>query len=421
MRSTRGTKIILSALAIAAGAVCFSGCQKSGEELKAIFQMENGEIGVFTYENISGGVALTDFEYSRIALEIPGEIDGKPVIGIDSNAFSYDELLSEIYLPDTVKTIGEKAFSGCKKLTDVYSNGDPKSVLLSDTSFEGSNVQSVSARPDTDRSTYFCKAEFKYSEKDGAEGVFITGYNPDITLEIPDEINGSKVTALSENLFLNNVFMDSVKIPDSVTEIERFVFSGCTNLVSVEIPASVSKIGDHAFFNCKSLRNVSVTGGNGLAGGADLSGISKIGEWAFGGCESLPDVTFSDNLNTIEFGAFSRCKGLTDVFIPAGVNSIESCAFLTCSSLESIAVDEANRSFSSSDGVLFNKNQTELLAYPMGKQESYNIPSTVKTLGAYSFYKCPAPVIPKSVNRIKFKALEGTGLTIEESFFVSVE
>lgn len=424
MRFPRRTQIILSALAITVGAVALSGCQKSDDASKpvAALQMENGsKIGVFTYENTSGGVTLTDFKFGTIALEIPSEIDGKQVVGIDSNAFSSDDFISKIYLPSSVRSVGAKAFSGCKKLSGVYSSGNPDKVKLDETSFEGSNIDSISPYSEPDPSVYFCNAEFKYSEKDDVDGVLITGYKPEISFGIPDEVNGSKVTGLSENVFINNVFLTSVVIPDTVTKIEPFAFSGCSSLVSVEMPASVSEIGDHAFYNCKSLRNITITGGNGLAGGADLTSVSEIGEWAFGGCESLPDVTFSDNLASIGFGAFSRCKGLTEVFIPASVKTIDSCAFLTCSSLESISVDEANKSYSSLDGVLFNKKQTELLAYPKGKQESYNIPSTVKTLGAYSFYNCTAPVVPKSVKSIKFNALEGTGLTIQESFSVSVE
>ncbi len=389
--------------------------------MTASFQTENGEIGVFTYEKTSDGVALTNFEYGRIALEIPGEIDGKPVVGIGSGAFSSDGFLSLIYLPDSVTTINSKAFSNCKNLDAVYYMGDPDKLSYDETVFEGASVQNFNTYFPADADTYFCSAGFDYGEAEDGQGIIIDGYTADVAFDIPDEINGSKVTEIRENLFINNIYMSSVDIPDYVTEIDPYAFSGCTNLVSVELPAAVTEIGDHAFFNCESLKSITVSGGNGIADGADLSGISEIGEWAFGGCESLPAVTFSDRLNTIKFGAFSRCNGLGDVFIPSSVTTLESCSFYRCSSLESISVDEENSNFSSLDGVLFNKKQTEILAYPPGKMENYNIPATVKTLGEYSFYNCPSPIIPKSVNRIKHKALEGTGIEVKDSLSVWVD
>ncbi len=218
--------------------------------MTASFQTENGEIGVFTYEKTSDGVALNNFEYGRIALEIPGEIDGKPVVGIGSGAFSSYGFLSLIYLPDSVTTINSKAFSNCKNLDAVYYMGDPDKLSYDETVFEGASVQNFNTYFPANADTYFCSAGFDYSEAEDGQGIIIDGYTADVAFDIPDEINGSKVTEIRENLFINNIYMSSVDIPDYVTEIDPYAFSGCTNLVSVELPAAVTEIGDHAFFNC---------------------------------------------------------------------------------------------------------------------------------------------------------------------------
>ena len=78
--------------------------------------------------------------------------------------------------------------------------------------------------------------------------------------------------------------------------------------------------------------------------------------------------------------AFSWCSQLTAVTIPASVTNIGSWVFDYCSALTAIHVAEGNTAYSSEDGILFNKDKTTLVCYPIGKTETtYTVPATVTT------------------------------------------
>ena len=114
--------------------------------------------------------------------------------------------------------------------------------------------------------------------------------------------------------------------------------------------------------------------------------------------------------------AFCFCTGLTSVTIPSSVTSIGigNSAFERSGLIE-INVDENNTTYSSIDGVLFNKSQTELVLYPVRKQGAYTIPNSVTSIGEYSFYGCrvlTSVTIPNSVESIGNLAFQGCkGLT----------
>ena len=97
--------------------------------------------------------------------------------------------------------------------------------------------------------------------------------------------------------------------------------------------------------------------------------VSVIENDAFYGCYNLNEVTMPSELVTIGKGAFAMCSSLTDIYIPSGVTSIGEDIFLACDSMIGITVDENNPSYSSQDGVLFNKDKTILYKYPASKTE----------------------------------------------------
>ena len=84
--------------------------------------------------------------------------------------------------------------------------------------------------------------------------------------------------------------------------------------------------------------------------------------------------------------AFAGNDELVSVFIPESVSNIGSSAFNICKSLECIMVSDDNDFYSSSNGVLFDKEKTTLYCYPLGKQEpEYILPESVITIGEYAF------------------------------------
>ena len=130
---------------------------------------------------------------------------------------------------------------------------------------------------------------------------------------------------------------------------------------------SVTSIGNSAFRSCSSLTAVTIP-----------ASVTKIDSYAFSWCSQLTAVTIPEGVATIGYYAFEYCSALTEVNIPASVTNIGSWAFVDCSALTAIHVAEGNTAYSSEDGVLFNKDKTTLVCYPIGKTETtYTVPATV--------------------------------------------
>ena len=132
--------------------------------------------------------------------------------------------------------------------------------------------------------------------------------------------------------------------------------------------------------------------------------VTEIGDRAFHACRSLTSLTIPGSVTSIGNGAFKHCVGLTSVTIPGSVTSIGDGAFSDCRGLTSIEVASGNPSYSSSDGVLFDKARTTLVTYPMGKQgSSYTIPTGVTSIGEGAFFWCSgltSVTIPDGVTSI---------------------
>jgi len=109
-------------------------------------------------------------------------------------------------------------------------------------------------------------------------------------------------------------------------------------------------------------------------------------------------------VTSIGLTAFYDCSSLTSVTIPSTVTSINEAAFYNCSSLTSITVDNRNPVYTSVDGILFDKNIRTLIRYPQGRnQGTYVIPSSITSIGDYSFKGCnnlSNITIPSSVRSI---------------------
>ncbi len=121
-------------------------------------------------------------------------------------------------------------------------------------------------------------------------------------------------------------------------------------------------------------------------------------------------------VTTIGDYAIINVYNLTTVTIPDSITNIGCCIFRDCNNLQSIIVDSANSNYVSVNGVLFNKNMTELIKCPTGGSEvDYTIPDSVTSICDCAFYNCgdiESITIPESVISIGDYALSNsTNLT----------
>ena len=145
-------------------------------------------------------------------------------------------------------------------------------------------------------------------------------------------------------------------------------------------------------------------------GTAGITKYNDIGSKAV----TIPSTIDRYKVTEIGWCAFSGCTGLKSITIPSSVTEIGENAFRGCKGLTSITADKNNKNYTSVNGVLFNKNKTEILAYPNAKSSSYVIPSSVTEIGSAAFYDCTglkSVTIPSSVKEIGIDAFSGcTGL-----------
>lgn len=208
--------------------------------------------------------------------------------------------------------------------------------------------------------------------------------------------NGTTVTGAPWGKYFLSI--KSVTIDDGVTSIGERAFQNCTSLENITVPNSITSIGEVAFLGCTSLESVIIPGA-----------VTTIETAAFLDCTSLKSITIPDAVTTIGMMAFYNCTSLESVTIPDSVENIERWVFFNCTSLTSITVGSANTAYAGNeDGVLFSKDKTELIQYPIGNtRTSYTIPDGVTSVEELAFYNCKSLksiTIPDNVKNIAQEA-----------------
>ena len=125
----------------------------------------------------------------------------------------------------------------------------------------------------------------------------------------------------------------------------------------------------------------------------------------------IPSVYCGEEVVEIRETAFNSAAGrkITEITIPSTVKTIEDRTFAGCAHLRNITVDSSSENFCSEDGILFNKDKTELRAYPSGKVTAvYSVPSSVTEIAPYAFYNALVGgiVLNSDVNKIGISAFD---------------
>ena len=88
-----------------------------------------------------------------------------------------------------------------------------------------------------------------------------------------------------------------------LTEVSKYTFTGCEDLIRIIIPQNVNIIDEHAFANCTNLARITLN-----------TSLTTIGIYAFGNCSSLKTITIPSSVTTIRGSAFYLCKILSTIY-----------------------------------------------------------------------------------------------------------
>ncbi len=290
--------------------------------------------------NTTNAVEILDYKITGDTIEFPEEIDGKPVVFINSAPlknskvkkvklpsgfyFFYDhsdgesstytedreglaQVLSEIPTLEAVDVSSEyyKSRNGV-----VYSNDDDEHDEYADTSNRTFHVLYF-VPPAV--SSYTVPSDIEYI----ASYAFL-GNEKLTTLTIP-----KKVLTIGEGAFRNCSSLKSITVNAPITELWDDTFRDCHKLENVKLPDSLGSIRNSCFYDCTSLKSITIP-----------DGVFYIGSFAFFGCSSLKNVDIGKHLVTIDDGAFSALFNLKSLALPETIREIYPGSVGMCYSAE---------------------------------------------------------------------------------------
>ena len=195
-----------------------------------------------------------------------------------------------------------------------------------------------------------------------------------------------KDNVIGDHMFASTK-LESIVLPDNVTEIEHDAFWSCRELSNVTIPDGVKRIGQFSFLSTPKLKSVTIP-----------RSMNTIEKYAFGSANGLTEIRIPGNIKAIEDGAFSYCANLASITIENGVESIGEIVFQQCKKLASIVLPESVSSigelcFNGCDNLTNIQMPTALYAfdkvfYGCSGLKDVVIPEGVAAIGNQFFKQC---------------------------------
>lgn len=285
------------------------------------------------------GTALTE-------IKIPSS-----VANIGYNAFGYKDDENAV---DDFLVIGDSGSAAQKYATDT----DDEYDYAND--FEFKSTEAIQAEEELKALNPIVSGDYEYSIQDGEAMLLICAAMGD-TIEVPEEIDGYKVTSIYKNAFIS-VGASDIILPDTVKTIGENAFP--QTLKSLTISANCTEIaGDEPFLTCLSLEEINVTEGgdgeysseNGVLYNKDKTlliayphqksdktftppeTVRELQKSSFCYNEYLEEIDLS-NVVTIGSYSFEACPSIKSVKLSKDLNFAGNGAFIGCTSLESIRV-----------------------------------------------------------------------------------
>lgn len=389
------TRLLFAALLLLALCIGASAAGTSGKCGPSAYWSFDSSTGTLT---ISGSGAMNDYEYGDYPWmdyrnSIQTIVIGDQITQIGWNAFPWTAC-STIKFGKNVRSIGERAFNGCRNL-----NGDltlPDSVqTIGAGAFQGCEKLSGDLTiPDSvqtigDSAFEFCTGlngtltlgkNLRTIGKKAFSGCAFTG-----SLTIPEGITEIAIGTFSSLYQSSGMFTGKLTLPSTLKTIGASAFSYTDFSGELLIPDGVTSIGANAFKEC-----------DGFGGLLSLpDSVKTVGESAFYQCEGFTGLKLPAGLTKIETLSFAFMAGLkTEVVIPEGVTEIGEGTF-ECSYMPSVRLPSTLRKI---------EKQAFMYAHNLTK---ITLPDGLETIGDEAFDGCyfkKAIVLPASIKSIGKKA-----------------
>ncbi len=344
--------------------------------------------GVFVAEKVTDDTCvITSIETPDSfdgVLDVPAEIKGYNVVGIEDGVLGYVDDLEEINLPSTFNMISDRLFDNCDDLeainvakgntvfasvNGVLYNKAYTKILYCPEEFDGKFVIKAGVKElSPEIIARLSEASSVEVEKGNTAFGYENGvlYNADFTkiykaISIGEEyVMKSTVKEIADYSFSGNETVKKVVFSAGVTEIAYAAFADCSRLSTVELPTALvsiadrafhdsglksitlpgttRKVGGYAFFDCESLSKVKLNSGLKSLGNNVFSytaiekvvlpnTLTKMGEHCFSFNKKLSDVTIGTALTTIPYGTFDECSALKSIEIPENITVIGKYSF----------------------------------------------------------------------------------------------
>lgn len=358
----------------------------------------------FNEENNRTEAVIQGYRGSDSDVVIPNSIDGFVVTAISMYAFSGRSDLASITIPSTIQSIGEDAFLECDGLKKVYVSSiedwckidfsypdanplrrgadlyvDNKLVTdvtipdgvksIGKYAFYGySSLKSISF-PSSIRSI----GEDAFSDCTNLDEVYATNIEDWCKIKFEDEF--SNPIFYARKIYIDGELATDITIPKGITKICDYAFVNCETITNVVIPNSVISIGNSAFRDCYNLKNISIP-----------NSVVNIGEGAFSGCSNLEKVEIPDGIKIIKDCTFTFCENLTTIIIPQSVKEIGNLAFDSDSNLSNVLFKGSKSQWNSIDFTDGNTNLVESVIHYDVKFVEKKAPTCVDK--GYDLYSC---------------------------------
>ena len=343
---------------------------------------------------------------SETTLTIPSTVTIDDVVysvtSIADSAFlGCDKFIGDLVIPNTVRSVGVRAFRDCVGFDGTLTLSENLEVI-NDLAFAGGADVNVNYTG-------------KLTIPNSVEYIGIAAFQNCSSLTSLEFEEDSQITSLEQNVFRNcSSLTGSLQIPNTVTTIGNYAFAQCYNLTGdLIIPNTVTSVGVEAFWECRGFDGTltlsenlevindkafaSYEGQMGFWGTLVIpSGVRTIGQAAFQNCSnlSLLEIEEGSQLETIDHWAFTQCYSLGgDLLIPNTVTYIGDYAFYS-TSINSLNFEE-NSQLNSIGNYAFH--------YCYNLSGDLLIPNTVTSVGNFAFHSCQfltSIEIPASVTYI---------------------